>query len=92
MNIQEILDDDEKLTSLAEGVFLEIDVNNSGTIDRSELRNSMILINRETGMAPPTEAEIDAALKVADSDGSGLIDFNEFKISVRKILEALKST
>ena len=92
MNIQEILDDDEKLTAVAISVFEEMDVNNSGFIDRSELRNSMILINRDTGRAPPTEAEIDAALNVADSDGSGNIDITEFKVSVRRILESLKNT
>mmetsp|Transcript_12382 Transcript_12382/g.12421 ORF Transcript_12382/g.12421 Transcript_12382/m.12421 type:complete len:92 (+) Transcript_12382:39-314(+) len=89
-SIEEILSDDVKLTEVTKAVFDQVDADQSGTIDKRELKNAMIQVAREANIQPPTDHAVDQALHALDADGSGTIDVNEFKVLIRQLLEALK--
>ena len=55
-------------------MFDIIDTNNSGTLDRAEVRELMAQVFPLMG-----DAEFDAAFKAMDGDGNGDVDFDEFK-------------
>ena len=62
--------DDEGLAML---VFADIDVDNSGALDKDELD----MAARKLGVAL-TQREIDAGFAAMDNDGNGEVDFDEF--------------
>lgn len=55
-------------------MFDAIDADNSGTLDRAEVRELMAQVFPLMG-----DAEFDAAFKAMDGDGGGDVDFDEFK-------------
>ncbi|EGG18602.1 hypothetical protein DFA_04096 [Cavenderia fasciculata] len=73
-------------------VFQKYDKDNSGTIDRSELKELVkesltrkmgdILVNRL----------VDSNMQLADKDGSGAIDFNEFIAIYGKLVNPVQSS
>lgn len=62
-----------------EDAFKKFDTDNSGTIDKAELKRAMKSLGR-----PVTEAEAVAMMEEADADNSGGIDFMEFRKLVAK--------
>ncbi len=54
--------------------FKVFDLDNDGTISKSELKQVMSRLGEKL-----TDAEIEDMIKSADKDGNGLIDFEEFK-------------
>ena len=66
--LSEILFDSMKL------MFKEIDVDGSGTLDRSEVSQLVGKLNR-----PMSTEELDEVMSQLDEDGDGCCDFNEFK-------------
>ena len=72
-------------------MFTAVDKDGSGQIDRRELKAAMLSVATEAGIAPPTDEQVDEALKALDSDNSGTIDVNEFKELIRQLLEAINS-
>lgn len=55
-------------------VFLEIDVDGSGTLDRDEVA----VLARRLGH-DLTDKQLDRAMSEMDADGDGTVDFEEFK-------------
>jgi len=53
--------------------FSGFDVDGSGSIDRTELKNAMREYNSDM-----TDAEIDRLIQIVDKDGSGSINYEEF--------------
>ena len=68
------------LDSMAKDLFDRYDVNNNGTIDRSELRRMLVTVDeRALGVSVKlVERFIDAEFSRVDTDASGEIDAKEF--------------
>jgi len=62
-----------------EDAFKKFDADNSGSIDKAELKKAMKILGR-----PITEAEAVSMMEEADADNSGEIDFLEFRKLVAK--------
>ena len=86
-----ILDDAEQFNAITAAVFAQVDADGSGAIDRGELKNAMTLVASQAEIPPPEDSAIDEAMGALDTDQSGNIDIDEFKVLMRGILEALAS-
>ena len=85
-SIQEILDDDEKLTQVSDAVFDEVDTDKSGLIDVTELGNVMKKFARDAEIPEPTDVMIQAAVDELDTNNDGVVNRPEFKVLVEAIL------
>lgn len=88
--LDQILSDDTKFDKAAKAVFEGVDSDKSGSISKAELGNAMVSFTRETGLNPPTDADVEKAFTQLDLDRSGSIDFNEFKVYMRRLLEKIR--
>eukprot|EP00026_Physarum_polycephalum_P016314 Phypoly_transcript_17194.p1 GENE.Phypoly_transcript_17194~~Phypoly_transcript_17194.p1 ORF type:complete len:257 (+),score=54.55 Phypoly_transcript_17194:84-773(+) len=70
----------------ARAAFDKFDKDKSGTIDRNELKE-LLLSSMNRKMAPGmVERFVDAQMQLADKDGSGAIDFDEFLAVYNKMV------
>jgi Ca2+-binding EF-hand superfamily protein len=89
-DIDAILNDDAKLTEITKAVFAEVDKDGSGEIDKAELKVAMATVAREASIEAPSDAQVDEVLKALDTDRSGTVSVEEFKILIKEVLKALK--
>merc|ERR1712187_726717 len=68
-----------------EKIFQRHDANNSGGIDRKELRMAL----QEAGIYTKSNKDLDRVLETFDTDKSGRIEFNEF-VKLAGTYEVLK--
>jgi Ca2+-binding EF-hand superfamily protein len=87
--IAAMLNDPVKFAEIARAAFDATDVDGTGHIDRDELEGAMKQISTDIGIPEPTKEDVDEIFKSLDTDNSGKIDFNEFKVFVRKLFEAM---
>jgi Ca2+-binding EF-hand superfamily protein len=87
--IIEILKSKGKFNEVAKIAFDCVDTDKSGLIDSSELEKIMVQIAIDMGADPPTKEDVYEVMEHLDEDKSGKIDFNEFKILIRDVLEAM---
>ena len=87
--IKDILSSDKKFKEVAKVAFDSVDVDHSGTIDSQELEKVMIQIATDMGAEAPSRDDVAEVLEHLDKDKSGQIDFNEFQILIRDVLEAM---
>lgn len=87
--ILEVLNDAEKLREVTKASFDLVDVNKSGTIDKSELRTALSEIAKEFNLPPISDEDLNEAMSKLDTDSSGTLEVPEFENLVRGILEAL---
>lgn len=88
--IDAIINDDEKLMEITKAVFAEVDKDGSGEIDKAELKVAMASVAQQASIEPPSDAQVDEVLKALDTDRSGTIDVNEFKVLIKEVLKALQ--
>ena len=86
---QAILDDDEKLDQVVDAVFADVDADKSGLIDVTELGNAMKNVATASEIPPPSDENIQTALRALDTNNDGVINKEEFKVLVIQILEVL---
>lgn len=87
--IDNIINDKKKFDIIAKSSFDLVDQDGSGFIDSAELKNVLTNLANDIGNDPPTEEELKQMLKLLDTDGSGKIEYNEFQVLIRDILETL---
>jgi len=87
--IRDILYNDTKLTNVTRVAFDAIDSDKSGKIDTKEIKEIMERIAVEMGTDKPSDRDVDQVIKHLDTDGSGTIEFEEFKILIKDILESM---
>ena len=88
-SIQDILDDDEKLTQVSDAVFDEVDKDKSGLIDVTELGNVMKEVAADAEIPLPTDEQIQGALMALDTNMDGVVSRPEFKVLVEAILRSM---
>ena len=77
---------DKFLESIYKEAFREFDKDGNGVIDRKELRAMIHDLYQQSGRTrKPTDIEIARVMKMADIDGDGKIDFEEFVLFMKKL-------
>jgi Ca2+-binding EF-hand superfamily protein len=87
--IKDILSNDKKFNEVARVAFDSVDSDKSGQIDASELEKVMAQIATDMGADPPSKEDVLEVLEHLDTDKSGKISFDEFKVLIRDVLEAM---
>jgi Ca2+-binding EF-hand superfamily protein len=87
--IRAVLNNDVKLSEVAVAVFQVVDTDNSGQIDKEELGKAINQFAEEFGLSPIDDDSINKVFTSLDTDQSGKLSIDEFKVFVRKTLELL---
>jgi Ca2+-binding EF-hand superfamily protein len=87
--IKDILSNEKKFTEVAKVAFDSVDTDRSGQIDAAELEKVMVQIASDMGADPPSKEDVQEVLEHLDTDKSGKISFEEFKILIKDVLEAM---
>ena len=87
--IKDILSNEKKFNEVAKVAFDSVDTDNSGQIDASELEQVMIQISSDMGADAPSKEDVMQVLDHLDEDKSGKVNFDEFKVLIRNVLEAM---
>lgn len=90
--IKDILYNEKKLNDVTRVAFDAIDTDKSGKIDTSEIKEIMERIAVEMGTDRPTKEDVEAVIKNLDQDQSGTVEFEEFKVLIKDILESMLET
>ena len=85
-NMKNQLNDDAYLTKIATKAFQTADKNDNGSIDIKELKACMIDIAQGLGAAIPKDEVIRDEFYKFDVNKNQTLDFQEFKIFVKKTL------
>ena len=86
--IKAILQDEQKFNEVARKAFDSVDIDGSGQIESSEIAGLLVQISEDRGANPPSPSDVAALLKDLDTDKSGAVSFDEFKVLIREVLEA----
>lgn len=91
-DIEAILNDQTQLNRLVYVAMKTIDANDSGSLDMSELGNIMRQVALDVGENIPSNSDIKEVFEELDRNKDGLIDFEEFKeLIIRVLLNILSS-
>lgn len=88
--ITEKLNDKEKLHQYVQERFKAADKDNSGTLNRQELKIEIQAIYKNADLTPPNDTFIDDMMLMLDDNGSGTLDIEEFKDIAIFALQKLK--
>jgi Ca2+-binding EF-hand superfamily protein len=88
--IRTILNDEAKLQALSKAAFDNVDVNNSGVIDETELGLIMQQISLECEIPNPTESDVREVMNELDANRDGRLTFDEFSKFMRLVLTLMK--
>ena len=84
--IANILSDDKIFKAVSDQAFVAIDLDGSGYIEYNELEAAMKSMAEDVQISPPTPEEVQKALVNLDKDSNGMIDKEEFRVLMRKVL------
>jgi Ca2+-binding EF-hand superfamily protein len=90
--IKDILQDKDKLDEITKIAFDSVDADKSGSIDSIELERVLAQISSDMGADPPTKEDVNEVLKYLDTDNSGKIEYDEFKVLIKDVLESMVQT
>ena len=89
--LKSILENEHKFNKFTETTFKMADKDNSGLINSEELYNILYVISLDIGANPPSKEDAKEILVHLDTDRSGKISLNEFKILIKDILKTMTS-
>jgi Ca2+-binding EF-hand superfamily protein len=87
--IRDILYNEKKLNDVTRIAFDAVDSDKSGHIDTKELADIMDRIAIEMGTDRPTPQDVQDVINHLDTDKTGTIEFEEFKMLIKDILESM---
>jgi len=87
--IRQILNNSEKLHEVAKAAFEQIDVDESGELDREELGHAINEFAKELGLPAIDDDTVNEVFVGLDTDQSGKLSLAEFKVFIVKTLELL---
>ena len=85
-HILSMINDDKIFGQIAQEAFNSVDTDNSHSISKAEFKECALQVAKGFGLENPEDPSIEETYKKLDSDGSGDIDFNEFKKYVKEII------
>ena len=93
--LEKLINNEEALKQICQGVFNQFDKDKSGELDTNELEAIMKDVSKDLKIDPPTKDDVQQFLATLDKDKSGKISMDEFSVFLKKILqialEALKA-
>jgi Ca2+-binding EF-hand superfamily protein len=87
--IRDILNDSDKIYEVTKIAFDCVDIDKSGYIDENELEKVLSQISGDMGADPPTKEDVKEVFKYLDTDHSGTIEFTEFQVLIKDVLECM---
>jgi hypothetical protein len=84
-----ILSNENLFLEVAKAAFDSVDSDGSGQIDSKELELAMAQIAGDMGAEAPSKDDVKEVLEHLDSDKSGKISFDEFRVLIRDVLECM---
>ena len=82
--------DKQKQDAVTESVFKQFDKDNSGELDKAELKAALTLAMSKLGMEEPSDKMLGMVVKFGDKDKDGAIDKKEFASLVEKLTALAK--
>ena len=67
-----------KIMLVCAQVFSQFDTDDSGTIEKSELKSLLVLLSKQQGLGSLSDEEVNKYMVALDKTGDGIIDFYEF--------------
>ena len=81
--------DTENIEALARVSFNSLDVNKTGKITKEQFKQGFVDFITSAGFGKPSDAFIEDYLRKFDSDHSGDIDFQEYKVYMKDALDKM---
>jgi Ca2+-binding EF-hand superfamily protein len=78
MDFKSVLKDKARLKKIMEGAFHSVDLNGSGYLDESELKQVLIQVAKDIGVDMPSREEVSEILEEFDENGDGKLSREEF--------------
>lgn len=60
-----------------------MDTDNSGFIDKDELKEVMTSVAKDIGMPEPSDNDVDEVMQELDANGDGKISQDEFRVLIK---------
>ena len=89
-NIKEVLSSAKLLDLVAKQIFDAVDADGSGRISEDELHTILCSLAEDFAFEKPTVSQTMRILEYVDIDHSGLIDIDEFRRLLKKVLKAVR--
>ena len=87
--LKEILANESKFNEVVKAAFDSVDTDKSGEIDHSEIEAVMKQVSKDLGTQPPSSDDVNEVIKHLDTNKDGLISFEEFKVLIKDVLNAM---
>jgi len=87
--LKQILSDPKLLAEISNAAFKEADTDNSGFLDKTELKSVMEKLSAENNLPKPNDNDVNEAYAQLDTNKDGKISPDEFSAFVKLVLGAL---
>ena len=84
-----ILKDEEKLNEITRIAFDNVNTDESGEINKSQLESMMYQVFSDISHELPSSKDVDDVFGYLDSTKKGTISFEEFKVLIKDIIKSV---
>ena len=79
MNVQELLNDPDKIDKICKDYFYSVDKNKNGVLEFKEIKKILVKYAEDTDAIQESDDEIKKAFDTLDTNKDGKISYDEFK-------------
>ena len=84
-----ILENEEQLNNIAREAFDNVNTNQDGKIDKSQLESMMNQVYSDIFHELPSKSKVDDVFDYLDSKKKGYISFEDFKVLVKDVIKSM---
>ena len=84
-----ILENEEQLNNIAREAFNNVNTNQNGKIDKSQLESMMNQVYSDIFHELPSKSKVDDVFDYLDSKQKGYISFEDFKVLVKDVIKSM---
>ena len=84
-----ILENEEQLNNIAREAFDNVNTNQDGKIDKSQLESMMNQVYSDIFHELPSKSKVDDVFDYLDSKQKGYISFEDFKVLVKDVIKSM---